>query len=429
MDLENTRSIGKPRINNAALRLAILCMGFYAISYICRKSFDSNINEIMDYYGKTKSTVGLIGTFFFIAYAVGQVVHGIMCKYYKPRPMIFTMGLVVAGMNLLMGIVPQSGFKFLKFIWLVNGFACASFWSLLILTLNRCTAKKHKHLVMIVACFPVSTGTFLSYGISALLSFLNQFRYSFYIGCGAMVAACFVWLVRSKPLMDACLEERALCDIEETVAASADQKKSSWSKAFIISFVFLALHSIVNNLIKDGVSTWTPTILKETYSMENWVAVLLSVLNPLMSVFGGFISMRLYRKLHGCVLLNSILYAFTGAVLGILFVTFRFNLWFVTMGCLIFVSLMMSAVNNTNTSIFPLNTENVNAGTIAGVIDGFCYVGSALSSYCVGALAEKAQNWNVVFALYLILAVVCVLSTFLYLALERKHGNTTDTNA
>ena len=408
---------------SAPLRLALLCMGFYAVSYICRKSFDSNINEIMDFFSQPKDAVGLIGTFFFIAYAVGQVVHGILCKYYKPRPVIFAMGLVVAAMNLLMGIVPVSAFPVMKYIWLVNGFSCASFWSLLILTLNRSVAKKYKQMILLITCFPVSVGTFLSYGISALLSFLRQFRYSFFIGCGVMVSMCFLWLFASKPLIDACLAERIAedgADAEEVKTDAPEKKKGGWTGSFLLLFSFLAFFAIANNLVRDGVNTWTPSILKETYHMENWVSVMLSVLVPLMSVFGGLISIRMHRKIGECVLENGILFGIAGVVFAILLLQFGANLWFVTLLCLVLISLLMSCVNNIITAIFPMNCEDVNAGTVAGVIDGFCYVGSAVSSYCIGMVAEKTGGWNAVFLLLMGVCFLCAVLAVVFGVIRKK---------
>ena len=404
--MENRRGI-----KNAPLKLTILCMAFYAVTYICRKSFDSNINEIMDFYSRSKPDVGLIGTFFFIAYAVGQVVHGLMCKYYRARPVVFTMGLIVAAMNLTMGLVPVNGFPFLKYIWLVNGFACASFWSLLILTLNQNLARKYKPMIVLVACFPVSTGTFLSYGMSALLSFLHEFRYSFYIGCGVMVLACAVWLIFSGRLIEVCREERLALDGEDAPQSASDagtgKKKSGWTKSFIILFSFLAFFAIANNLIRDGVNTWTPSILKETYGMENWVSVMLSVLVPLMSVFGGLISIRLMKKVSSCVSGSGILFAVCGILFVILLACFGTNIWIITLLCLIGASLIMCSVNNIITSIFPIGCEEVNAGTVAGIIDGFCYVGSAISSYCMGALSENTGSWTAVFLLYTAVCFLC----------------------
>lgn len=408
--------------NHAALKLAILCMGFYAVSYICRKSFDSNINEIMDFFSQPKSAVGLIGTFFFIAYAIGQVVHGILCKYYKPRPVIFTFGLVVAAMNLLMGLVPVSAFPVMKYIWLINGFSCASFWSLLILTLNQSVAKKHKPMVMLVTCFPVSVGTFLSYGFSALLSFFRQFRFSFFIGCGIMVCMCFLWLFCSKPLILSCQKERAAEDGEDPEAADTalqpEKKKGGWSRSFIVLFAFLAFFAIANNLIRDGVNTWTPSILKETFHMENWVSVMLSVLVPLMSVFGGLISIRIHKKIGECVAENGILFTVSGVIFTILLLPFSSNLWIVMLLCLVLISLTMSSVNNIITAIFPINCEEVNAGTVAGLIDGFCYVGSSISSYCIGKLAEET-GWNMVFVLLMSVSFLCAVLALIF-SLGRK---------
>lgn len=424
MNKEGINMEHRKQIKNAPLKLAILCMAFYAVTYICRKSFDSNINEIMDFYGRTKPDVGLIGTFFFIAYAAGQVVHGLMCKYYKARPVVFTMGLIVAGMNLLMGLVPVSGFPFLKFIWMINGFACASFWSLLILTLNQNLARKYKPMVVLVACFPVSTGTFLSYAVSALLSFLHQFRYSFYIGCGVMVLTCVIWLIFSGRLIDVCREERLEIDGADEESAAKDEsgkKKSGWTKSFIILFSFLAFFAIANNLIRDGVNTWTPSILKETYGMENWVSVMLSVLVPLMSVFGGLISIRLMKKVNDCVLGSGILFAVSGILVAVLLLFFGSNIWLITLLCLIGVSLIMCSVNNIITSIFPMNCEEVNAGTVAGVIDGFCYVGSAISSYSMGALSENTGSWTGVFVLFMCVSFLCAaLSVAFALGKRRK---------
>lgn len=424
MSESNPVSKNEKTCSNAAVKLAVLCMAFYAVTYICRKSFDSNINEIMAFFGKDKPTVGLIGTFFFVAYAAGQVVHGMLCKYYRPRPVVFTMGLIVAGMNLLMGLVPKEGFRYLKFIWLVNGFACASFWSLLILTLNQSVAKKHKAMVVFAACFPVSTGTFLAYGVSALLSFLRQFRYSFFFGCGAMMIMCAVWLIYSKPLINACKAERDACDGAENSAKDPGKPKaarSGWTKEFIALFAVLAFFSIANNLIRDGVNTWTPTILGETYQMKNWLSVLLSVAVPLMSVFGGLISIRLQKRLGSCASGNAVLFGACCITLCALMLMLRFGLWITTLLCLILVSLLMSAVNNINTSIFPMSCENVNAGTVAGVIDGFCYVGSAISSYCLGALSQKTGSWDTVFRLFILLSFLCIAVGFAYGAVRRRH--------
>ena len=56
----------------------------------------------------------------------------------------------------------------------------------------------------------------------------------------------------------------------------------------------------------------------------------------------------------------------------------------------------MSGVNNVVTAIFPMKSKSgVNAGFVAGIVDGFCYLGSAFSSYGFGLIAENF-DWNAV---------------------------------
>jgi sugar phosphate permease len=39
----------------------------------------------------------------------------------------------------------------------------------------------------------------------------------------------------------------------------------------------------------------------------------------------------------------------------------------------------------------------VNSGLVAGIINGFCYVGSTISDYGLGAVQEATGSWSSVF--------------------------------
>ena len=54
--------------------------------------------------------------------------------------------------------------------------------------------------------------------------------------------------------------------------------------------------------------------------------------------------------------------------------------------------------------------EKVNSGMIAGVLNGFCYMGSTISSYGLGAIVDYYHSWTAVFwLLFGICMLVCVL--------------------
>ena len=127
----------KVKTNHSPIILIILCFLVYVLAYLGRYSYSSNINSIMEYYNVNKENAGLVGTFFFISYGIGQVVHGLLCKKYNPKYSVSIALAVSSLMNLLIGITDENNFQFLKFYWLINGFVQSILWSSLIRLLNE----------------------------------------------------------------------------------------------------------------------------------------------------------------------------------------------------------------------------------------------------------------------------------------------------
>ena len=74
----------------------------------------------------------------------------------------------------------------------------------------------------------------------------------------------------------------------------------------------------------------------------------------------------------------------------------------------------MAGVNNIITSMMPLYwKEKLNAGLLAGVLNGCCYVGSTLSAYGLGLIADMG-GWNAVFWLLFSLCMVAVVISICY---------------
>ena len=83
----------------------------------------------------------------------------------------------------------------------------------------------------------------------------------------------------------------------------------------------------------------------------------------------------------------------------------------------------MSGINNIITSIFPmLYASKGNAGTLAGVLDGFCYVGSAITAYGLGAISEKVGNWTAIFYLFIVVCALMMIICAIYYLLTKKSS-------
>ena len=94
-----------------------------------------------------------------------------------------------------------------------------------------------------------------------------------------------------------------------------------------------------------------------------------------------------------------------------------------TVACLAIASCLMSGINNIVTSIVPLYLKDkLNSGKCAGILNGFCYLGSTVSSYGLGFIADT-QGWNAVFAALLCAALVSTLlgATYLLITTIKRH--------
>ncbi len=108
------------------IRVFIAAWTMYATYYLCRLNFSIAVPALKKFLGGGKVTpdsdmmVGTIMTALFLAYALGQVVNGLLGDRFGPRK-VGTIGMVVsATMNLLFGLV--GSFPAFVAIWAVNGF-------------------------------------------------------------------------------------------------------------------------------------------------------------------------------------------------------------------------------------------------------------------------------------------------------------------
>ena len=109
-------------------------------------------------------------------------------------------------------------------------------------------------------------------------------------------------------------------------------------------------------------------------------------------------------------------------IIGAVIAGISLNQFILTLLGFTIVCFLVSSCNSVITSIFPLFMKGkVNSGLIAGVLNGFCYLGSTLSSYGLGSIADN-WGWIAVFwTLLFVCAAVC-LCAGIYLLISKKKA-------
>ncbi len=397
-----------------ATLLIVLCWVVYTCSYLGKLGYNANITQIENVYNISHAEAGIVSTFFFFAYGAGQIFNGLFCKRYPLRLVIFGSLLVSGIMNLLVAF--STNFSYVKYFWLINGAALSILWPSLIRLMSETLDKRDIGRAVVAMGTTVAAGTFLAYGLSALFVAMGSYVLMFFVAGTLLPLIAFVWIVSYPGLVRSKNDKVEACACNNTIIS-----KSSGFRSLKDSIILFALFAIVVNLVKDGLTTWVPTILKESYGLPDYISILLTMILPLLAIFGTSLAAILHKKSEDFVLLVGILFLFT--TLFIITVMFCLTMgWcIVTVGCFGVVSCLMASANNIITSRAPLFwRDQINSGLVAGVLNGFSYFGSTLSAYGLGVIADF-WGWNSVFIfLFACCAILSIIAIGRYL-FKRKN--------
>ncbi len=402
------KNIKKP-VDKRQWLLVALCWAIYTASYLGKYCYNANKSVIMSYFSIDKATAGLVGTCFFIAYGAGQVVNGLLCKKYNIRFVVFGSLLISACCNAAMAFCDE--FAVLKYVWFINGAMLSVLWPTLVRLLSETLSDDYCPRAVVVMGTSVAVGTFITYGISAAfnagIGSSVSYKYAFLTAIICLPVLALVWNFAYPKLVGKGKAEKEENTIEpQTIKAQIEKKKIGSS--LMISLVILAFFAVVTNLVKDGLTTWIPKILEDTYEMPSYLSILLTLFLPMLALFGTAVAVRLNKNIPDTVDLCAIAFAFIGILMGAVMLFANLSAAAMIL-CLSLVSLSTSAINNAVTSMFPLyHKAEINSGMAAGVLNGFCYIGSALSDYGLGLIADLS-GWNAVFIVLCVASEVCVL--------------------
>ena len=394
--------------------LTAIFMLTYMISYITRINYGAVISEIGSAEGITKTLLSMAVTGSFITYGTGQIVSGICGDRFSPKKLV-SLGLAVTTvMNLL---IPFCTSPYLMCaVWCVNGFAQAFMWPPIVKIMSHTMTDADYQTSIVKVLWGSSFGTIAVYLVSPLLISVSSWKAVFFFSsvCGAIMLVLWNILVR------------------DTVKVSAKKDVTEKSKdaglsvrVFMTPMILSVLLAIVcQGMLRDGVTTWMPSYIAETYDLSNSISILSGVLLPIFSLLCYSVASKLYRKylrnpltcsavifLAGCVS-SLLLYVLSGrsAVMSVL-------LSAILTGC-------MHGVNMLLVCMLPAYFKrHGNVSTAAGVLNSFTYIGSAISTYGFASLSENL-GWSFTIVMWVgVAALGCAMCLFWSKRFKKEYGD------
>ena len=399
--------------------LIALCCLVYGFAYASRYSYSANIGPMIDYYSITREAAGSVSTFFFISYGLGQLLNAFFCKYYPKRYVISGALWVSSLINFSLFFLPE--FEYIKYLWLLNGVCQSVLWPSLVLTIGEVVDPSLTKRAVFTMSLSVVLGTVLAYGGSSLFNLINNetaFRYAFLMGLVLPAAIGVVWFMSYNTLTENKYVAEPVAETEKKAAAG----KQTAIRAMIGLLVVCGIFAAVDNFVKDGLNTWTSVILKEQFHFNDSTSIILTLVLPIFGVFGSVTAMQANKILKDFRGLMGAFYLVLS--LCLLGVTWSLKIDSVVMTLIFFgiISCLSHGINSVLTSIMPLALrDRINTGFLAGLMNACCYVGSAVSAYGLGKIAD-GKSWDFVIRVLLISTAAATALAGIVMLLKMVRG-------
>lgn len=415
-------SFGILRDHRASIFLFLLCWFAYFSAYLGRLNYSVALAGMVESGLFTKSDAGLIGMAYFLMYGFGQIISGFLGDRVSPFKMVFCGLLFSALCNLAMGLC--GSYWFLVMIWGVNGAAQSMLWSPVLAVFANILQDQHRQKACIHISTTVPAGTLLSYLLSVWAMSCFGWSSVFFAAAVALGIAVVIWAIGSRWVIKRLEPNPHFVNSDPALETAAEKtpkvfpKKSLWGVLCMSGVLVMMFPIAVQGVLKDGVVTWVPTMITETFSVSPSFAVLLTMTLPFANLLGAYAGDFCNRKwFHNELTTTAAFFFLSFIALTGLFLAEGWSIWFsVLLLCVITFS--MHAINVMIITFVPVHFSCFRkTSTISGLLNSTAYVGCAVSTYGIGYFAERIGwsdtilIWVGLCALGLILSL-CVISVW-----------------
>lgn len=373
-----------------ASRIIFICSLVYMISYVTRNSYNAIISEMVSSTGLAKSTLSVALTGAFITYGIGQLVSGFFGDKVQPKILI-AIGLIATSiMNLLIPVCQNA--TQMAIVWCFNGFAQSFMWPPIVKILfTALTPEDYSH-----GCVRVSWGSSIGnifvYLTAPLLIMALGWKSVFVTSSAMGIIGLALWLSMCPNI-----------DLTTSAKTKAAGKTGKGNSLVILPLALTMVAIILHGILKDGVTTWMPSYISETFGLSNEISILAGVVLPVFSIVCYSVFNYMYLRVKEPMVCSLLIFLLSIGVCGCLYLLSDHNA-IISIALSAVITGSMHGVNFMLIGIAPtIFGKDGNVSTFSGILNCTAYVGSALSAWVIPLATENA-GWSTTILLWLCIA-------------------------
>lgn len=383
----------------------------YCAGYITRINYAAAVSEIVISEGFSKSAAGMVTTAAFASYGIGQLISGVLGDRFNPRRLIFIGLFSTSLLNLIMPFCHS--IAAMGILWFFNGLAQASLWPPLVRIMSVCLDEVQFQKSCVGVSIASSVGTVAVYFIVPACIGVGGWRTVFYVCAAIGIISSLVWILFTKNAQR-CLE------LYVPDSFFTPKVKSEGFVKILLKYglVGIAASILIHGILKDGITTWLPSYLVETFNTNSKTAILCAVILPVMGIAGMQAASWVYNKTRKNEMLLSSLFfilAFVFALIMTLLHSLNITL---SISLAALINGLMYAINIMLICMVPAKFKKYGkVSTVSGLLNFFTYAGSAVSTYAIAKISELF-GWQLTIASW---GALCIIGALLCFADRHKE--------
>lgn len=381
-----------------ALKIGTVSIFSYIASYYMRHILGVSTPGMLESGLFTKEFVGTLSSVYFLIYAIGQLINGVIGDTAKPKIMV-SGGLIVCGaVSVLFSFIEIKALQILCFA--VMGFALSMLRGPLVKTISENTLPQYARVCCVFFSFASFAGPLIASGLSILFDWKMTFIVSGLMTVAIGVCAYTVLTV---------LERKNV--IRFSVSRKKDGIKNIFAAFKLEKFVFYMFVGALVEISAASIGFWMPTYLSERLGYAEDTAKLIFSGMSVISAVTPFISLAIF-KLFKEKDVKMIRYAFILSVImfaGVLVITNKY----VNVVLMLLARMAVGAASALLWSVYiPSQGKSGLVSTINGVLDFSGYLAASILN-AVFAFTMNSVGWNGIIVMWVALMAFGVVSTFM----------------
>ncbi len=389
-----------------AIKMGILFSIAYFFVYLSRNVLSAITPKLLE-NGYTENFIAKLSSLFFITYALGQLINGVLGDKVKAKYMLF-IGLLFSGIfqfvlpfvleNALLSIISYG----------ISGF----FLSMIYAPMTKVVAENNDVLTSSRISVAYNFSLYFGSPVAGLLSTFLIWQAVIYSSSIALIVMSFILLFFFFRF-----ERSGIINYPEK--ENVVVKKSNYSVLFKRQIIKFSFVSIITGIVRTSVVFWLPTYINKYLNFSVETSTLLFTIVSFVLCISTFIALFLYERLRQ----NQNLSLFISFVLSAVFflLTFLIGLPFLN---LIFISLAIifsNCASNLMWNVYcPSLADTGLVSSATGYLDFLSYLAAAIANILFANAVSKIGWGNLVFVWLLLIIVGVIVCVPIKIIKKRK---------